>query len=62
MNFFYPDKETVTISINETTSVRDLNYIISVFAEAAKKEPIAISDIIKANNISENLVKEHLTF
>ncbi|GGK33413.1 glycine dehydrogenase (aminomethyl-transferring) [Yeosuana aromativorans] len=54
VNFFYPDKETVTISINETTSVRDLNYIITVFAEAAKKETIVISSISEFNNISEN--------
>jgi glycine dehydrogenase len=55
VNFFYPDKETVTISINETTSVRDLNYIITVFAEAAKKETIVISSISESNNISENV-------
>jgi len=54
VNFFYPDKETVTISINETTSVRDINYIITVFAEAAKKETIVISSISKSNHISES--------
>ena len=53
VNFFYPDSETVTISINETTSVRDINYIITVFAEAANKETIVISSISESNNISE---------
>jgi glycine dehydrogenase len=53
VNFFYPDKETVTISINETTSVRDINYIITVFAEASNKETIVISSISELNNISE---------
>ncbi|MFH4963915.1 aminomethyl-transferring glycine dehydrogenase [Gaetbulibacter sp. M235] len=53
VNFFYPDSETVTISINETTSVRDINYIITVFAEAANKETIVISSISELNNISE---------
>ncbi|MCF8274779.1 MAG: aminomethyl-transferring glycine dehydrogenase [Flavobacteriaceae bacterium] len=53
VNFFYPDEETVTISINETTSVRDINYIITVFAEAADKETIVISSISESNNISE---------
>lgn len=53
VNFFYPDKETVTISINETTSIRDINYIITVFAEAAKKEAIVLSSISELNNIAE---------
>ncbi len=53
VNLYYPDKETVIIAINETTSIRDINYLISVFAEAAKKETITISAITKANNVSE---------
>jgi len=55
VNFFYPDDQTVTISINETTSIRDINYIITVFAEAAHKDTIVISSISEANNISETL-------
>ncbi|SFZ89307.1 glycine dehydrogenase [Flaviramulus basaltis] len=51
VNLFYPDSETVTISVNETTAIRDINYLISVFAEAAKKETIVISTILQANNI-----------
>ncbi|GAA3636621.1 aminomethyl-transferring glycine dehydrogenase [Flavivirga jejuensis] len=54
VNLYYPDKKTVIISINETTSIRDINYLISVFAEAAKKETITISAISRANNISES--------
>ena len=52
VNLFYPDSETVTVSINETTAIRDINYLITVFAEAANKETIVISSISKANNIS----------
>ena len=55
VNLFYPDKETVTISVNETTSVRDVNYLISVFAEAANKETIVISSISEGNNISNDI-------
>jgi len=58
INFFYPDKETVTISLNETTSVKDLNYIISVFAEAADKETIVISSISEENNISKQIQRQ----
>ncbi|MCL4167753.1 UNVERIFIED_CONTAM: hypothetical protein GTU68_006407, partial [Idotea baltica] len=48
----------VTISINETTAIRDINYLIAVFAEAAKKETIIISDIEQANNISESIQRQ----
>jgi len=40
INFYYPDKETVSISLNETTSEKDLKDILSIFAEVAgKPEP-----------------------
>ena len=45
LNFFYPDNETVTISVNETTSITDINEIIEVFASALKQEPLLISSI-----------------
>ncbi|MAN58732.1 MAG: glycine dehydrogenase (aminomethyl-transferring), partial [Flavobacteriaceae bacterium] len=32
INFYYPDTETVSISINETTTLKDLNKIVQVFA------------------------------
>ncbi|MEP3838006.1 MAG: aminomethyl-transferring glycine dehydrogenase [Algibacter sp.] len=57
-NLFYPDAKTVTISINETTSIRDINYLIAIFAEAAKKETITISKIEQANNISETIQRQ----
>lgn len=58
VNFFYPDSETVTIAINETTTVKDLNDIISIFSEAAKKETIVISSISEGNNISKELQRQ----
>ncbi|WP_055442913.1 aminomethyl-transferring glycine dehydrogenase [Lacinutrix himadriensis] len=55
VNFFYPDKETVTISINETTSVRDINEIISIFAKVAGKKAFTISSFSEVNNIDKEL-------
>ena len=55
VNFFYPDSETVTISINETTTLDDANQIISIFAEAFGKNTIIIDTISEVNNISEAL-------
>jgi len=55
VNLHYPDKNTVTISINETTDLRDINYLISVFAKASKKDTIVISSIEQANNIDKSI-------
>ncbi|RAJ14479.1 aminomethyl-transferring glycine dehydrogenase [Olleya aquimaris] len=55
VNFFYPDAETVTIALNETTSVRDLNYIISIFAEVANKEAQTITSITEDTAIDKTL-------
>lgn len=55
VNLNYPDKETVTISINETTTIRDINYLISLFAEAAQKDTIEVTEIEQTNNIDESL-------
>lgn len=57
VNLWYPDKETVTVSINETTSIRDINYLISIFAEAAGKDPIEISEAPTANNIDGSIAR-----
>ncbi len=34
VNFYYIDDNTVSISLNETTSISDLNQIITIFAES----------------------------
>ncbi len=58
VNFYYPDAETVTISINETTSISDVNEIIAIFAEILEKETIVIESISEANNIEDSLQRE----
>ncbi len=57
INFYYPDAETVSIAINETTTLKDLNQILSVFAEVAGKNVEAISDIIEGNAIPESVAR-----
>ena len=53
VNFYYPDEESVSISINETTSIKNINTIISIFAQAIEKETITISVLSEGNNIIE---------
>lgn len=58
VNFYYPDADTVTIAINETTSLSDINEIVSIFAETLGKETINIESIIEANNIQDTIQRE----
>jgi glycine dehydrogenase len=55
VNFFYVDGETISISLNETTSISDLNQIIAIFAEATGKESFKISELSSTNNIQSSL-------
>ncbi|WP_106792532.1 aminomethyl-transferring glycine dehydrogenase [Aquimarina sp. Aq78] len=55
VNFFYPDSETVSISLNEATTIEDLNTILSIFAKVAGKENTPIQEIDNSNTIDKNL-------
>ncbi len=58
INFYYPDDETVSISINETTTLYDINKIIGVFAEAASKERFYISELLEGNTIPKGVARK----
>jgi glycine dehydrogenase len=51
VNFLYPDSETVSISINETTTLKDLNAIVAIFAEASDMEASIISELVSESKI-----------
>ncbi|MEO0045691.1 MAG: hypothetical protein RL705_882 [Bacteroidota bacterium] len=55
VNFFYVDGETISISLNETTSLNDLNQIIAIFAEATGKESFKVSALNTNNNFPSSL-------
>lgn len=58
INFYYPDEETVSISVNETTTLKDLNKIIQVFAEAFNKETIKLTELIVGNKIPQEAARK----
>mgnify|MGYP005988697711 FL=1 len=58
VNFYYPNDTTVTVSLNETTSVNDLNEIISIFAEAETKPAVTIDGFTDANNIQNSIQRQ----
>jgi len=53
INFYYPDRDTICISINETTRLKDINSIIKVFAEYKYTKTIYIKDV-SGNIIGES--------
>ena len=55
VNFYYVDADTISISINETTSLSDLNQIISIFAEATGKDNFKVSELTSTRNFSDSL-------
>ena len=54
INFNYIDDKTLSISINETVGLKELNAIIAVFTEALNIKTTSISAIIEGNAIPEN--------
>lgn len=55
VNFFYVDNETISISLNETTSLADLNQIASIFAEALGKSNVQINEFANETMVPKNL-------
>lgn len=58
VNFYYIDQNTVSISLNETVSIDDLNAIISIFAQANGKQATTISELQNRNQYPSNLERK----
>jgi len=54
INFLYPTKNSVSISINETSNLNDVNEILSILAKAEGKETVIF------NSIEENVLTKNL--
>ena len=50
VNFYYADADTISISLNETTSIADINQIIAIFAEATTEEKFTVSELTSSND------------
>jgi glycine dehydrogenase len=58
VNFYYPDEETVTISLNETTSIVDINTILEIFEDYTGKSVERVSELHNVNSIPEKLKRQ----
>ncbi|MUV03730.1 aminomethyl-transferring glycine dehydrogenase [Flavobacterium rakeshii] len=57
INFYYIDGETVAIAFNETTSLKDINDIVAVFAEATGKTAEAVTTLAETVHIPSTLIR-----
>ncbi|NBC58872.1 MAG: aminomethyl-transferring glycine dehydrogenase [Bacteroidetes bacterium] len=57
INFYYPDKNSVCVSIHEATSIEDLNAILNVFKEYKSNNSVVIEKLEDVNIIE----KQHLS-
>ncbi len=55
VNFYYIDENTVSISLNETTSIEDVNKITKIFASAVNKEFVIVSTPSPSGRAGEGL-------
>jgi glycine dehydrogenase len=53
VNFHYPNATTVSISVNETSTLSDLNLILSIFSEVYNKTTIEIKSLSQHNRIPD---------
>ena len=57
VNFLYVDADTISIALNEATSIKDLQLIVNIFAEAIGKEPITINGLLSQSLLENKLVR-----
>ena len=57
INFYYIDENSVSISLNETTSITDLNKILTVFADAKGTSATTIESLSNTNHFPENVLR-----
>jgi glycine dehydrogenase len=58
VNFYYINESTVSISLNETTSIEDLNIIVAIFAAANDKQVTSISELETASQLPKSLARK----
>jgi glycine dehydrogenase len=62
INFYYPDADTVQVSLNETVNLADLNDIVSAFAKAVNKEASDITELLDQSNVGTGRQTDFMTY
>jgi glycine dehydrogenase len=58
MNFYYPDDDTVVISTDEITNIKEIETIVNIFLKAAGKEPIKIKCYCNCEILEDKFIRK----
>jgi glycine dehydrogenase len=53
INFYYPVFNEVSIALNQTSTLRDVNEILAIIAKAEEKEPVVFNNILTTTYTAE---------
>ncbi|NKI28138.1 aminomethyl-transferring glycine dehydrogenase [Arenibacter sp. 6A1] len=57
INFWYVDADTISISLNEATSLKDVQLIVDVFAEGLGKDTLILDELTTDNKIVSSVTR-----
>ncbi len=55
INLLYIDETSVGVSLNETTTLADVNLLIKIFAQTENRDPITATEYVESSSIPESL-------
>ena len=58
MNFYYPDDNTVVISTDEITTIKEIDTIVNIFLKAAGKEPVKIKCYCNCEILEDKFIRK----
>ena len=58
VNLLYVDKNTVGVSLDETTLVKDLNVLVEIFAGAAGKKATTVSELSGESKVDKSFLRQ----
>ena len=58
MNFYYPDDNTVIISTDEITTIKEIDTIVNIFLKAAGKEKIKVNSYCNCEILEDKFLRK----
>ena len=58
VNFLYIDENTISIAVNEATSLTDINTVLRIFAEAGGRIALTTSSLLQESPLSEEVKRK----
>ncbi len=58
MNFYYPDDNTVMISTDEITTIKEIDTIVNIFLKAAGKEQVKVNSYCNCEILEDKFLRK----